>query len=107
MGIFDPLEVITTYSLQEAIEDGVLVEIFKNKWKQLSGGKPIVCSVNLYENVSQAGLMEIWNEFVDWKNNVMPGLPLQERNFQTEVNGMFVWVIDDGVCFTLLYPEDY
>lgn len=41
------------------------------------------------------------------QKHVMPGLPLNERNFQTEVNGMVVWVIDDGVCFTLLYPEDY
>lgn len=34
MGIFEPLEVITEYSLKEAIEDGVLVEIFKKRWKQ-------------------------------------------------------------------------
>lgn len=88
MGIFDPLEVITEYSLKKAIEDGVLVEVFKKRWKKLSGGKPIVCSINLYENVSQAVLQNISDEFVDWKKNIMPGLFLDERNFQTEVNGM-------------------
>jgi type I site-specific restriction endonuclease len=29
MGIFDYDEVITVYSLKQAVEDGVLVEIFK------------------------------------------------------------------------------
>jgi hypothetical protein len=32
MGIFDPEEVITVYSLKQAIEDGVLVEICRNRW---------------------------------------------------------------------------
>lgn len=50
MGIFDPDEVITTYSLQEAIEDGVLIEIFKNRWSELSGGKPIVATAHLFES---------------------------------------------------------
>jgi hypothetical protein len=67
MGIFDPDEVITVYSLKQAVEDGALVEIFRNRWGRLSGGKPIVATANLFENVSLAGLGEIWNEFVDWK----------------------------------------
>ena len=36
MGIFDPDEVITIYSLKDALEGGVLVEIFKNRWGELS-----------------------------------------------------------------------
>ena len=56
MGIFDPDEVITVYSLKEAIDDGVLVEIFKNRWKELSGGKPIVATAHLFDDVSQAAL---------------------------------------------------
>ena len=59
MGIFDLDEVITVYSLKQAIEDGVLVEIFKNRWSELSGGKPIVTTAHLYEEVSLAGLREI------------------------------------------------
>jgi hypothetical protein len=45
------MDVITKYSLKEAIEDGALVEIFRNRRGQLSGGKPIVVSAALYENV--------------------------------------------------------
>jgi type I site-specific restriction endonuclease len=37
-GIFDPDEVITAYSLKQAVEDGVLVEIFKKRWGELSAG---------------------------------------------------------------------
>ena len=46
MGTFDADEVITGYSLQRAIEDGILVEILKSRWSELSGGKPIVATPN-------------------------------------------------------------
>src|SRR5512147_2329520 len=104
MGIFDPDDVITVYTLKEAIDDGVLVEIFKNRWNELSGGKPIVATAHLFENVSLAGLREIWNEFGEWKRNVEATLPEEERLFSTKMNGLTVWVIEDGVAFTLMYP---
>ena len=107
MGIFDPDEVITVYSLKQAIEDGVLVEIFKNRWGELSGGKPIVATTNLFENVSLAGLREIWNEFARWKRDVEDALPEEERLFSTKVNEMTVWVIEDAVSYTVMHPEDY
>ena len=107
MGIFGLDEVITVYSLKQAIEDGVLVEIFKNRWSELSGGKPIVATAHLYEEVSLAGLREIWNEFAQWQKEVMPTLPEEERLFHTKMNGLPVWVIEDGAAFTLMYPEDY
>ena len=36
---------VIEYTLDQAIADGVLVELFKNRWKDLSGGKPIVVRV--------------------------------------------------------------
>ena len=107
MGIFGLDEVITVYSLKQAIEDGVLVEIFKNRWSELSGGKPIVATAHLYEEVSLAGLREIWNEFAQWQKKVMPALPEEEMLFHTKINSLTVWVIEDGAAFTLMYPEDY
>jgi hypothetical protein len=103
--IFGP--VIYEYTLQQAIEDGVLVEIFKNVWPELSGGKPIVATSHLFGEVSLAGLREIWNEYVVWRKNVMPTLPEEERMFSTSMNGEKVWVIEDGQAYTLLYPDDY
>jgi hypothetical protein len=61
----------------------------------------------LFEEVSLAGLLEIWNEFVRWKKEVYPTLPEEERLFVTTMNMKNVWVIEDGVAFTLMYPEDY
>jgi hypothetical protein len=107
MNIFDDADVISTYPLDQAIKDGVLVEIFKNRWGELSGGKPIVATAHLFNDISLAGLMEIWNEFVSWRKTVMPTLPEAERLFHTTMNGQTVWVIEDGAAFTLLYPEDY
>jgi hypothetical protein len=107
MSTFDEATVISTYTLQQAIEDGVLVEIFKNRWKELSSGKPIVATNHIFNEISLAGLLEIWNEFVHWRVNVMPTLPEADRLFHTTMNGKKVWVIEDGASFTLMYSEDY
>jgi hypothetical protein len=59
MIISDDAEVIATYPLQQAIKDGVLVELFKNRWHELSAGKPIVATAHLAQDISLAGLMDI------------------------------------------------
>jgi len=101
-------EVISVvYSLEQAIEDGVLVEVFKNRWNELSQGKPIVASANLFNQVSLAGLLEIWNEYVEWRKNVMPTLPEADQMFVTTMNSEKVWLLEDGAAFTMMYPEDY
>ena len=99
--------VIFEYTLQQAIADGVLVEVFKNRWQQLSGGKPIVATSHLFNEVSLAALLEIWNEYVLWRKNVMPTLPETEQMFATTMNGVKIWLMEDGQAFTMMYPEDY
>ncbi len=100
-------KVISVYSLQRAIADGVLVEVFKNRWQQLSGGKPIVATAHLFNAVSLAALQEIWNEFVHWNKHIKPTLPEEEQMFVTSMNSEKIWLIEDGQAFTMLYPEDY
>ena len=107
MGIFDPDEVITIYSIKQAIEDGAVIEVFKDEWDQLSRGKPIVASMNVYEGVSFEDLVRIWNDFVFWRKYVFRKLPEKERLFSTEIGYKTVWVIDYKVCFMMMYPEDY
>jgi hypothetical protein len=107
MIIFDDVEVISSYPLQQAIKDGVLVEIFKNRWPQLSDGKPIVATAHLAQEISLAGLLDIWNAFVYWREQVMLTLPEEEQLFHMTMNGKTVWVIEDDAAFTLMYPEDY
>jgi len=103
----DEATVISEYSLEQAIEDGVLVEVFKNRWNELSQGKPIIATSHLFNQVSLAGLLEIWNEYVDWRTNVMPTLPEADQMFVTTMNSEKVWLLEDGQAFTMLYPEDY
>jgi len=95
------------YTLDQAVADGELVEIFTNRWNKLSGGKPIVVTRHLFAEVTPAALFEIWNEYVHWRKAVMPTLPEAEQMFVTSVNDKKVWVIEDGQAFTMLYPEDY
>lgn len=112
--IFGEAEVISRYTLQQAIEDGVIVEIFKDDWQKLSGGKPIVATVNLYNYVCAGEvvtgliiLREVWDKYVDWRKNVLPTLPEEEQMFVTTLNGNKVWLIEDGEAFTMMFPEDY
>lgn len=105
--IFKDAEIISVYTLQQAIDDGVLVEVFKDCWQQLSGGKPIVATAHLFNHVSLAALLEIWNEFVHWKQHIMPTLPEEEQLFVTTMNGLNIWLIEDGHAHTMMYPEDY
>jgi hypothetical protein len=107
MSTFTDKDIIVSYTLDQAISDGVLVEIFKDRWPQLSRGKPIVATAHLFNEVSLAGLLEIWNEFVQWKHKVEPTLPEEERLFKTSMNAKTVWVLEDSAAFTLMYPEDY
>jgi hypothetical protein len=37
----------------------------------------------------------------------MPTLPEADRLFHTTMNGKKVWVIEDAVAFTFMFPEDY
>jgi len=103
----DEESILSEYSLEQAIEDGVLVEVFKNRWEQLTGGKPIVATRHVFSIVSLAAIQDIWAEYVDWKLTVEPTLPKEERLFVMQMNGKKVWVIEDQQAITILYPEDY
>ena len=103
----DEATIISEYALEQAIEDGMLVEVFKDRWDELSQGKPIVATSHLFSQVSLAGLLEIWNEYVMWRKNVMPSFPEADQLFRTKMNGDKVWVLEDGQASTLLSPEDY
>ena len=57
--------------------------------------------------MSEAALVDIWNDYVRWRREVEPTLPEDEKLFTTTVNGEKVWLIEDGQAFTILYPSDY
>src|SRR5512132_1724661 len=102
MGIFDPDEVITIYSVRQAIADGAVIEVFKDEWDQLSKGKPIVATMNVYEGVSFENLVKIWNDFVFWRKYIMRRVPENERWFSTKVSYKTIWVVDYKVCFMMM-----
>jgi hypothetical protein len=107
MNIFDDADILSRYPLDQAIKDGLLVEIFQNRWPELSNGKPIVATAHIFHEISLAGLMEVWNEFVQWRKTIMPTFTEAERLFHTTMNGETVRVIEDAAAYTLMYPEDY
>ena len=105
--IFDEMEIIDAYPLEQAIEDGILVEIFKDQWPHLSNGKPIVATAHLYNEVTREQLAMVWDQFIYWRRYIQDTLPEEEQLFTTHVNNKTVWVIEDGAGVTMMYPEDY
>ena len=59
--------VVYEYTLDHAIADGELVELFSSRWPELTGGKPLLATSHIYSEFSLASLQEIWNEFAKWK----------------------------------------
>jgi hypothetical protein len=96
--------IVSRYTLHQAIEDGILAEVFKNRWEQLSCGKPIVATAHIMDELSVAALQEIWNAYVAWTKQPQSD---EVDTFVTQMDGRTVWVIKDGEALTILYPEDY
>jgi len=107
----DEATVISEYSLEQAIEDGVLVEVFSYNTKDFveryTNGKPVVATAHLFNQVSDTNLTDVWNKYVEWRLNVKDTLPEEDQLFATTINGDKVWVIEDGQAVTMMYPEDY
>ena len=102
----DKTSFLSPYTIDDAIADGLLVELFKNRWPELSGGIPIVAASRLYNEVSLAALREIWNRFVQWHQFLRPTLPEKERQFRTLINRRTVMVVDEGWAYTFCFQED-
>ena len=103
----DEATIISEYSLEQAIEDGVLVEWQKDDWQRLSNGKPIVVTRHLFDCVSLNDLHDLLHTYIVWKANVKDTLPEEDQLFVTELDGKNVWVIEDQQAITMMYPEDY
>jgi hypothetical protein len=99
--------IISKYTWEQMVADGDAVEILKHRWPELSSGKPILATTHLFNEISLAGLMECWNDFVIWKATVEMTLPVAERMFTTEMNCKTLWIIEDSETFTMMFPEDY
>ncbi len=98
---------VFSYTLEQAMDDEVLVAVFRPRWSTLTGGKPLVATAAIREALTDAALIEVWNGYVSWRRTVEPTLPEQDRLFATQMNELTVWVIEDGHAFTILRPEDY
>jgi type I site-specific restriction endonuclease len=95
-------KVILEYTLSEAIADGVLHPV------GVYGNKPLIATLGTMVDLSADERAELFAEFVLWQREVEPTLAEEDRLFRaTASNQKDVWVIDDGVVITLLYPSEY
>ncbi|MGI8482655.1 MAG: hypothetical protein ACR2OU_00135 [Thermomicrobiales bacterium] len=94
--------VIFAYTLAEAIDDGVLVGL---GWAQ---DTPLIGTAAIVQDVSAQEREGLFRDVLRWQRETEPGLAERDRMVvATASTGQTVWVIDDGVAMTLLYPSDY
>jgi hypothetical protein len=98
-------EVISTYTQEQAIEDGILAKLCNIRWCGVI--RPYIATTHILSDIGFDGAMEIWKEFADWRITVMPSLPEEDQLFYTGVDGQKVWIIEDDSGYTIMYPEDY
>jgi hypothetical protein len=99
--------VIHAYSLEQAVDDGVVVELWKEHWPTMSSGKPIVATAAIADTYDDDILKVLWSLYVTWRIYVMPKLPEEDQMFVTQVGSKTVWILEDGASFCVMYPDDY
>jgi hypothetical protein len=101
----EDVEIISKYPLNQAIDDGMLVKLC-----DIRIGievKSLVATSHLLDGIGKDRIMKVWDEYVNWRREVMPKLAEEDQMFVTHADGKKIWVIEDGVAFTAMYPEDY
>ncbi len=104
---WDDAPVVHTYTWEQAEADGQIFRIFESRWEQLSGGKPILATIGVSSAFSLAACQEVWNEYAGWRRDVEPTLAEEDKLFSTTMNDQTIWVIEDGLTFVLMLPEEY
>lgn len=97
-----PRQIVSTYTASQAVEDGELVELFKNRWEQLTHGRPILATSHVFESFSLAAFQEMYNEYA--RKAVTQE---QKELFVTKMNNQKVWVVGSPESITFMFPEDY
>ena len=98
-------EVISSYTSEQAVEDGLLTEIMKNTVEQT--GKRVFVTRSVIGELDYPVLVMIWERFWDWKKRTEPTLPEEDRMFIDYIKGKKIWVIEEDDKITIMYPADY
>jgi hypothetical protein len=102
---FEDVEIISSYPLRRAIEDELIVKLCDIRWGIEI--KSLVATSHLLAEIDRDKVMKVWDEYMIWRQTIMPKLKEEDQMFVTKVDGKKVWLIEDGAAFTAMFPEDY
>ena len=102
---FEDVEIISSWPLSRAIEDELIVKLCDIRWGIEI--KSLVATSHLLAEIDRDKVMKVWDEYVIWRQTIMPKLKEEDQMFVTKIDGKKVWVIEDGAAFTAMFPEDY
>lgn len=99
-------EILFRYTLEQALEDGVLIPVIVDRIRLIPPQPIIVMTVSVAEAVDLDGLQRIWEAYCAWFATAHL-LPEDDRLFTIQVDGQAVWVIEDEQSICVLFPEEY
>lgn len=99
--------VVHSYTLSDAINDGVLVPLFLDEGKYPADGKHVVATSNLLDAIGVEATLKVWDEFQVWKRDVMPTLPEEDQLYAPVVGEHELFIIEDSVSYCIMLRTDY
>lgn len=93
------IDKLLTNAAQEAEDGSAMAATFE--------GKPIRTTDALHARLSMAGLTEVWTAYVHWRDEVMPGLDLDQQSFTRPLDGRLIYIHEDPEAFTMMFLDEY
>jgi hypothetical protein len=90
---FEDVQIISKYPLNKALAGGMLVKLCDIRFGIEI--KPLVATSHLLNEIKRDQVMKVWDEYVKWRQEIMPKLKKEDQMFVTKVNGKKVWVMED------------
>jgi hypothetical protein len=97
---------INAETLEQAIADGDLVELFKDcQDPPAPDGKPILATRAVSDSIHLDLLDYEWALYMAWRRTVKPTLPEEEQGvYVTAIVSREVWIVKEAEAFIILFP---
>jgi hypothetical protein len=98
---YEDMDLVHSYTRQQAVDDGVLTHVLSYH------GLPVMATTGIVEDFGTEELLEIFREFIVWKQLTKPTLKEEDQLFSCTRDKKKIWVIEDVTGYTVLYPSEY
>lgn len=92
--------------IEQALEDGRLVFFYRNRWNEISEGKPIVVAPRIYDGVKRYPLVRAWSEFMRGQRSTKSSAKARRQMFLAEIEGENIGMLETEYAYMIVHPDD-